>query len=277
MVRPSDVRVEERTRSRVDRVVDLLAEYKIGVYICLLGAIALLITGRWQIPSLPAWAERTLLGITIGIIPSILLGKTLIVDRFLPDRRLRVLVVDPDNLMSCRALRVGRNLWETRETGEFRAFEPGDGNIDYVVTELDYRRGDEDGQGARLRVEGCNDEIANPLDVIATQGKLNQVYQDLLERDAELTRTEATIEAKTLEIDRENVNALITAVEHGTKFETNPLDVIRADEFDSVDDVDDPDVEEPDPDDRATLAEVLSEDVDPRIDSGSNPEASADD
>jgi len=273
----SDIRVSEGKRGKLGAVADLLAEYKIGVYLCLIGVIALLVTGRWSIPSLPAWAERWLTGMTLGILPAIIGGKKLIVERFLPDTRHRVLVVDPEDLMSCRAVRVGRNLWANREAGEFPAFEPPRGNIDYVVTDLEYYRGDEDGQGARIEVEGCNEEIASPLDVIAIQGKLDEVYQDLLERDAELTRTEATIEAKTLEIDRENVNALITAVEHGTKFDTSPLDVIRDDHLAGVDadEDDEPDVEEPDRDDRPTLAEVLSEDVDPRV--GTNGGEPADD
>jgi hypothetical protein len=265
--RPSDIRVEAEKRSKVQALTSLLAEYKIGVYLTIISLTVLLATGRWQIPSLAPWQKQTLTVFAVGIIPSIIGGKKLVVEKYLPDDRYVILEIDPDNFLAMRAQKVGRRLWKTRETGDYPAFEPPKGEIDYVVTDMDYHRQGDDGEGAYLDVEGCNEEVANPLDIIATQGRLDQVYHDLLERDQQLTRTQATIEAKTLEIDRENVMSLLEAVEHGARFGGSALDVITDDHLDGVDadDDDEPEVEDAEQDDRPTLSQVVGEDLDPRL------------
>jgi hypothetical protein len=270
MVRTSDVRVEQETRSRIDYVVDLLAEYKIGVYLTIISVTVLVATGRWSIPSLAPWQERVLTGFSLLILPSIILGKKAIVEKFIPDTRYKVLEIDPDRNMAIRGVKLGRRLWETRETGEYPAFAPPAGNIDFVVTSLTYHPSDEDGpEGAYLDVEGCNPEIANPVNLLALEGKLDDVYNELLIESKKLTQTEATLESKALEIDKLNVNAMMEAIEHGARFESDALSVIQSEPLGGSDDDDRGDDEqaadEAEPDERPTLAEVLSEDVDPRL------------
>jgi len=229
---PEDVRVSEGTVSTADRVVEMLKSYRVGVYLCLISLTVLLVTGRWSVPDLPPWLAKALTGYAIGIIPATIIGKKVVVDRFIPDSRLRVMEWDvPETVdlgentaltrLDVEIWRVPQGLWDSRERGRWPEWSPG-GRVDAVVTEFDY-----DAEAHSLSVEGLNPEISNPADLAVRDGRLSQIYETLLDARRELTRVEATIEAKALEIESNDVNGLIEAVEHGAAFETDTLDVLR--------------------------------------------------
>jgi hypothetical protein len=124
------------------------------------------------------------------------------------------------------------------------------------VTEFHYSEEDH-----TLRVEGLNPEISNPADIAVRDGRLAEIYRSLLDARRELTRVEATIEAKALEIESNDVNALIQAVEHGAAFESGTLDTIRDVDLPNrepdAEDLDRPDEGEDGPE-GPTLRDVLS-------------------
>jgi len=244
---PEDVEVPEGAVSTSDKLVELLKSYRIGVYLCIISVAALLLTGRWSIPSLPPWLAKALTGYAIGIIPATILGKKAVVDRFIPDTRVRVMEWDiPETVeveenttvtrLDVEIWKVPQGLWDSRERGRWPEWSPAGSSLDAVVTDFNYSEDDH-----TLRVEGLNEEISNPADIAIRDGQLAEIYRSLLDARRELTRVNATIEAKALEIESKDVNALVEAVEHGAAFQTGTLDTIR--------DVDLPD-REPDAEDR---------------------------
>jgi len=229
---PEDVEVPEGAVSTSDKAVELLKSYRIGVYLCIISVVALLLSGRWSIPSLPPWLAKALTGYAIGIIPATILGKKAVVDRFIPDTRVRVMEWDiPETVelgenttvtrLDVEIWKVPQGLWDSRERGRWPEWSPA-GSLDAVVTEFHYSE-----ENHTLKVEGLNPEISNPGDLAVRDGRLSQIYETLLDARRELTRVEATIEAKALEIESNDVNGLIEAVEHGAAFETDTLDVLR--------------------------------------------------
>lgn len=272
MKRPEaeDLRVPESTPSRAEYVVELLKSYRVGVYLALLSTVALLISGRWSLPTLPSWLTLSLRGFAIGIIPATILGKKVVVERYLPDNRLKVMVWDVPEQERQQAVedgravtrldvdgkRVPRGLWADRENpSEWPVWNPP-GNVDAVVTRFEY-----DEESHELTVEGLNPEISNPADLAARDGRLAEVYGDLLSTVNDLARLEATIEAKTVEIERDNVNALLEAVEHGVSFETDALSTIKGQRWGdrdvTPDERDDPDEGGVEDDERPTLSDVI--------------------
>jgi hypothetical protein len=205
--------VPHRFEGHADRLTYLLAEYRMGVYLFAIAGFALVASGRAGVPELPPIVGIALQGFLAGILPAFILGKKVIVDKFIPDQRLRVLVVDPHQGMATTAKKVSRGTWENRRRGDLPAFEPREGNVDYVVTHFEWFDDLE-----VLEVEGVNEEIANPLDVLARDGVLDEVYGELLDAYKELARLKATIRSKTTRIEADNVNALMAAYEHGTSF-----------------------------------------------------------
>lgn len=229
---PEDVEVPGRALTTSEKAVELLKSYRVGVYLCLIAVTALLLSGRWSIPSLPPWLAKALTGYAIGIIPATILGKKVVVDRFIPDTRLRVMEWDvPETVdlgehttvteLDVELWKVPQGLWDSRERGRWPEWSPS-GSLDAVVTDLDYSE-----ENHQLTVEGLNPEVSNPADLAVRDGRLGVVYENLLDSRRELTRVEATLEAKALEIESNDVNALIEAVEHGAAFETGTLDTIR--------------------------------------------------
>jgi hypothetical protein len=111
-----------------------------------------------------------------------------------------------------------------------------------------------------VEIEGANEELADPTDVVARNGKLDEVYGDLQDKAARLTRLEATVESKALDIQRDNVNALLAAVEHGTQMSPGDVrETVHSDQWASLEgDADDRDPERSDGSDSGSVKDVIA-------------------
>lgn len=250
-----DLSVPGKWESRADRVTYLLGQYRLHVLFIGLSAAILLGSGRWTLPTLPTWAALWLKTAALGILPLSIIGKRLVVDKYIPDSRLDVAVVDSETL-TIRGRKCPQGLWQQRERGDLPAYSPDRiGLFDHYVTEFNY-----DDETEALSVEGCPEEIANPVSVLGRNAKLREVYSDSLEYRSRLKELEATLETRQLEADAQNVMDLLEAVEHGGRFGGSALSTITGREGLSEPDADERDAvgEEPEPErgDRVTLREL---------------------
>lgn len=200
-----------------DRFTYLLSEYKLGVYGAVLALIALFATGRLGIPSPPSWVASYLLMIALGIIPSMAVANQTIVKWFIPDPRQKVEVWKPDDkgrTISVEHHKIPTDLWNERRHMEngMPVLEP-DGDTDAIVTDLEH-----DDALTQLRVRGVNSEIADPADIMATQGKLEEVYGTLLAEQRDFRNWRATLKHRVQEIESTVVNSHIAAIQKGTTF-----------------------------------------------------------
>lgn len=247
-------RVPPRFEGHADRAAYLLAEYKYGVYLTVAALTVLVASGRLGLPALPAWWSTVLEGVALAAIPASVVAKYAIVDPWIPDPRLDVLILKDDEGLSPHSQKVPRPTWERRNKGEFSAWNPPTGPYDAVVTRFEYLEDVDE-----LVVEGVNPEIANPINILAKNGMLEEVYQDLQYQAAELDRLKARERSRRIEYDSQHVNALMGAVEHGLEFDPGTMEAILEDddepgeigaderEADRTDDVED----------RPTLNDVL--------------------
>lgn len=262
-------RVPPRFEGHADRLAYLAAEYKYGVYLAVGAATVLVATGRLGIPELPAWWAIVLEGVVVGAIPAAIVAKVLIIDPWIPDPRYDVLVLEGDNGLLPRSKATPRNTWERRHDGEFPVWEPPEGHeldgvFDYVVTRFEYLEDVDE-----LVVEGVNPEIANPLDILVTNERLEEVYEDLLHEKADYQRYKARERSRRMEYDKQHVNALMAALEHGLEFEPGTIESIQRGDEEHVDQMEEPEPERSDDqEERPTLTEMLG---------GSNQQAAATD
>jgi hypothetical protein len=224
--------VPPRFGGAADRITYLLAEYKLGVMLAAVAVLLLVATGRLGIPSLPSIVSNALLAVAIGIVPSMAAAKILIVDRYIPDPRVKVAelnLTEDESIVELRPYKVPRDLWDDRkhEQGE-PAIEP-DGPVDAIVQKYEY-----DNAIQQITVRGCNREIADPADIAITQNRLSAVYDDMLESKRELMKMKNTQRLRQQEIEENTVNALVAAVEEGTLFEPNG-EILEREVWDSVD------------------------------------------
>jgi len=235
-----DLSVPSKWESRADRVTYLLGQYRLHVLFIGLSVALLVGSGRWSLPTLPQWATLWLKTAALGIIPLSVIGKRAVVDKYVSDSRLDVAVVDSETL-TITGTKCPKGLWKDRERGDIPCYSPERlGLFDHYVTEFDY-----DEEEESLSVEGCPEEISNPLSVLGRNAKLKEVYRDSLEHRSRLKELEATLEARQLEADSQNVMDLLEAVEHGARFGGSALSTITARE----------DLSEPDADDREAVGE----------------------
>jgi hypothetical protein len=233
-------RVPPRWTSTADRVTYLLAEYRMGVYLALVAAVVLVATGRWSIPELPPQVGLALTGFAIGIIPATIIGKVAVVDRYMDSPKVNVAVVDPQDGVLVDAHEVPPGLWENRRRGEHPALRCRRGAVDWVVTEFEFLE-----DVSVLKVEGANPELADPVSIVATEGKLEEIYNDLLGDSKELTRLRATMKSKATRAEQAHANALLAAYEYGTSF--NPGDTSSIVDADDWSDKREADAEDKDP------------------------------
>jgi hypothetical protein len=251
-----DLHPPEGAVSKWDRLTYLLAEYKVGVMFTVLSAVVLIAAGRWSLPSLAPWQERLLKAFALGILPSIVLSKKAIVEPFVPDTRLDIGVIDPDTL-TLSIQKCSKGLWDKRIRGFAPAYSPDAGVIDHYVTMFDY-----DEEAETLQVEGCNDEITNPLNIMARNGMLEYAFRDGLKAQSKLKELQATQEVRQLKADAQNVNDLLEAVEHSTRFGGSAFEKFK--ERDDADGLD-ADAEERDavgsdepPEEGVTLSDMMA-------------------
>lgn len=199
--------------STADRLLYLAVNFRLVVYLALIGPVLLLVTevGPAVVPELPRWLKIDLLIFSLGVIPAFVAGKVLVADRFIPDPRLHVAEFSLSPL-GVYVHKVSRERWNTRDTGEQPALRLQTGAVDWVVTELEEL---DDG----LRVEGCNPELADPISVAARDGMLRKTFGDLVERVEQLQRRDATAEARVVGAEQEHVMALLRAFEDGAAFD----------------------------------------------------------
>jgi len=201
-----------------DRVVYLLAEYKVLVSIALVAGFLALASGWWRFPALPPKLVLAAKWFAVGIVPAAVIAKKTVVAWFVPDNRYRVLVLDPEHGVAARDVAVPRRLWTTRRHEKGRpAITPSRGNIDAVVRQFDYL--DERDQ---VVVEGCNPDVANPVDVTVTDRRISRIYDSLLDAKEDLRDLRATLDARVQEIQGANLNAVMASIEK--QLAVNPED-----------------------------------------------------
>lgn len=224
--------VPPRFESHADRAAYLLAEYKIPIVIAVLAYLALVATGRMSVPGLPPWTSFVLEAIAVGSIPAAIVSKVVIVDPWIPDPRYDVLVIEDENGLAPRPKATPRNTWERRHDGEFQPWEPPVGPFDYVVTRYEYLEDVDE-----LVVEGVNPEIANPLSIIARNGMLEEIYDDLQYTAAEFERYKQRERTRRRQYDKQHVNALVAAFEHALEFNPGTLEAIQKDDQEFLEDL----------------------------------------
>lgn len=215
-----------------DRVAYLLAEYRMGVYAAAVTVAVLVLSGRWGVPTIPPWLSDWMVAFAIGILPSMAAGKILIVDKFIPDPRQKVLEIrldDDRSLVEMRPHRVPSDLWGEREHEHGEPVLEPEGPVDAVVSRFEY-----DDALTQIRVRGMNRELADPVDMLVSQGRLGEIYSGLLETQREHQQLKTTLTLRQQQMEERLVNALVGAVEQGTAFEPSS-DIIRDEMFSDVD------------------------------------------
>lgn len=168
----------------------------------------------------PSIVVTALLGIGYGVIPSYLVGR-FIVSKTFPDTRQLVIELnlsDSTDSITARAWRIPSDVWTDRVRGDRPAILPEQGAY-AIVSELETMP-DLD----QIRVEGCNEELANPVSLVARDQKLKEIEENLIDKGEQLDKLEASFRSKTLEIQRENVHSLLAAVETGTQMDPGAVE-----------------------------------------------------
>ena len=200
-----------RFRSKADRVIYLLDRFRIPIVVLLgLGGI-LIVTG-----GIPRWIEVLLLGVVYGAVPAYAVGRYL-VSKLVPDTRREVIELDlvagEKSGIKARSWQVPAEVWEERDQGDRPVLKPDEG-AEAVVSRFEHL----DDVG-KISVEGCNEELANPVSIVARDSKLEEIEENLIEKAEERDRLEATVRSKALDIQQNNVHALLGAVEQGTQMD----------------------------------------------------------
>lgn len=200
-----------------DRAAYLLAEYKLGVMLALGAVFILFASGRWELPEIPGWLALGLRGFALGIIPAMIGAKFFIIDPYMPDPRLKVVEWVPDengNTLKVDGWRIPRSNWQEREHEEGMPILEPDGDIDAVVSRLEW-----DDAMSSLRVRGINPEIADPADLQSTEGKLDETFNDLLDAKRELSHMESTLKLRQQRVEEHTLNSIISTMEQGLNFD----------------------------------------------------------
>lgn len=244
-----------------DRLAYLLAEYRLGVVAVGLSVVALVASGNLGIPEIPPELKLVLQGVALGVIPAMFLAKLLIIDIFFPDPRRKIIEWNPyaedEDGIGIRLWRVESEVWSERvhEQG-MPILEPDRGEADAVVTRFSY-----DDAVERVTVRGVAEDIANPTDLKARNGKLDEIFGELTESKRELDHMRATGSLRQYQIEERTINALIAAVEERVAFTPGATDEVLSEEmFEGVGSEDnrtDAPVEQPE--DQETLSDLIGE------------------
>lgn len=168
----------------------------------------------------PSIVVTALLGIGYGAIPSYLVGRA-VVSKTFPDTRQLVLELnlsDESDSITAMAWRIPSDVWTDRVRGDRPALYPESGAY-AIVSELETMP-----ELGQIRVEGCNEELANPVSLVARDQKLKEIESNLIEKGEQLDKLEASFRSKVLEIQRENVHSLLAAVETGTQMDPGAVE-----------------------------------------------------
>jgi len=241
-----------------DRAAYLLAEYKIAVMFAAGALTILLASGRVGVPEIPPALELILRGVAIGIIPAMFLAKIIIIDRFFPDPREKVIEWNPyaedSEGLEIRHWRVETDLWRDRVHEEgMPILEPDRGDTDAIVTRFEF-----DEALDRIRVRGVDPDIADPTDLKARNGMLDAIFGELTDAKRELDHMRATGSLRQYQIEESTINALIAAIEERVAFSPGATEEIVSDElFEGFDEESKrTDARTPEDLDRPTLSEL---------------------
>lgn len=201
--------VGEQTR---DAARFIFEEYKIAVYISGAALGVLLLSGRLGLPSIPRFWTLVLTAHVVGIIPTILIAERTIIDRFVPDPRELIIEADPHGGLSITPHRVPSSLWRDRtHTHDLPVHNP-EGTNYKIVSKYSL----EDGE---IFVRGISEEIADPISIAYRDGRLEEIYEELLDDRRELQHLKATANLQQHEIESHVVNSLVGAIEESVAFD----------------------------------------------------------
>lgn len=231
MSAPDPSEIKRQWATTRDRLTFLLSEYRIPVTLAAIAAAVGVATGTFETPALPAWLPLFATGVASGLIPAAVIS-TVIVSKLVPDPRPRVLLIDPDPTASDGWIEIEKyavpaDVWDERNGGEIPPLNISNvpGSVDYVVTRLDWEENTQ-----TLLVEGANEELADPLSIVARNQRLTETFENMLESQMELERYRANESRRAIEIEKETVNAVLAALDAGTSINPDdPRDVIDMD------------------------------------------------
>ena len=229
----TSVKLEKASTSFLDLLKFVFSEYKLAVYITLIAGIGLIGTNftGFNVPPILTFAFKAFL---IGIIPLTLIGKVLIVDRYMSKRMKRVLAYNPKDGIVPEIIFVPPPIWKNRKSNSLPVRKSN--TTDMIDYEVEFCEFDESEN--QLYVGGINEEIADPVDIIVRNERLNKVYDDLLKSRQKLKRLEGTLKTKKFEMQEANFNAVIEAVEKGTSMDTEKVvDIELDDELEEYKDI----------------------------------------
>jgi hypothetical protein len=213
-----------------DKVTYLLGEYRTAVSISGAALVLLFLSGNLGIPTFPSWIGLLLRGIVVATVPSTA-GALILVRRFVPDPRERVLIIDPFNDgLDIGVAKVPSELWTQRIHDEDLPVLNPSGTFDAVVTQLDY-----DSELNRLEVRGTNPELADPAEIISKNGKLDATFSDLQTKSKQLEKVKATATSRERKVEEKLINSIIGAVESGSSIKPGLAeDEIFGEVFDDI-------------------------------------------
>jgi hypothetical protein len=140
-----------------------------------------------------------------------------------------------------------------------------DGDTDAIVTQYEY-----DSSLEQVTVRGANPELVDPVDLLATQGRLEAVFNSMLKQSREYEHLKATQTLRQQKMERKITNALVAAVEKGTSFEPSS-DVLETELYG------DEKIPDPESGAQSTTVGEQPEQVEQEIDATTPPEKSVTD
>ena len=222
--------VPPRFSGKWDRATYLLDSYKLPITAALLVVGVIVWMDGLPAVEVPAWVRPLGLGIIYGAIPAYVVGLW-IVSKFFPDPREEVieLNLNDDGAIVARSWFVPSDVWDNRQQGERPVLNP-DLGAEAVCSELENLS-----DINRVSVEGANEELANPVSIVSRQSRLEQVEETLLDKAEDYDKLEATVRTRALDIQSENIHALLAAVEQGTQMEPSAVSEAFEDDLVSFD------------------------------------------
>lgn len=208
--------IPSRVESIGERVLDRIGDNQISIAVGVLVGGALI----WRY-GIPDWLITLSFGVLYGLLPAYVVGL-IVVAKLFPDNRREIVELDlqdeEDGSITAQSWFVPEALWRDRDRGD-RSEIMVDKGAEAIVTDLDHMQ-DID----KISVEGCNDELADPISMIARDGQLEEIYQNLIDKAEQLDKLEATLRSKALDIQRQNVHAILAAVEQGTQMDPGAVE-----------------------------------------------------
>lgn len=236
-----------------DRVVYVLVQYRLPIFLTVAGLIIIATTEIGSIPSPPGWildftVPATILALPTGLVWRVVSKKVI--------AKISVEVIEYNGPMEDdRVYQVPPKTWKNREAGVMDAYQPPSGEV-FKVSELEWM--DDVGQ---LRVDGVWPSIADPNDVYKSQARFDRVFIDLLKELMKAQAFSATVAEKGVEIYDESTKEQIALIEDG----------ILPDGVDAAEKIEELEDEIEDTLDIDTIGDMETEADEGRIDEHSDP------